>query len=313
MTTQPIDPAIARRVTLFCFLVALCEGIDLQAAGVAAGGLSREFLPTAAQKGLFFSASTFGLFVGAVFGGWLADRIGRKRVLVGSIAVFGVFSLLTPLAGSMDALTLARLLTGLGLGGALPNLIAFAAESSPLARRGGSIATMYIGMPFGGAIASLIILVVAVTHWRVVFVVGGALPLALVPLMALFLPESPALAGRVRSAVNTHTADALRELFGVGRVGRTLLLWLACFLALLTLYVMLSWLPTLLEGRGSSKTGRLRRRSGSTSAAQPRAADRQAPRHALPAGPASSLRSRPSSSRCSALQACERSRSSCSC
>src|SRR5256885_8460415 len=71
--------AAARRTVLFCFLVALCEGLDLQAAGVAAGGLSREFMPTAGQKGLFFSASTFGLSIGAVIGGWLADRIGRDR------------------------------------------------------------------------------------------------------------------------------------------------------------------------------------------------------------------------------------------
>src|SRR2546429_1026363 len=93
--------AAGRRSLLFCFLVALCEGLDLQAAGVAAGGLSREFMPTAGQKGLFFSASTFGLSIGAVIGGWLADRIGRKKVLIAAIGAFGLFSLLTIFAWDM--------------------------------------------------------------------------------------------------------------------------------------------------------------------------------------------------------------------
>src|SRR5204863_45728 len=122
--------AAARRTLLFCFLVALCEGLDLQAAGVAAGGLSREFMPTPGQKGLFFSASTFGLSIGAVIGGWLADRIGRKKVLIAAIGAFGLFSLLTIFAWDMQSLTIARLLTGLGLGGALPNLVANAARGA---------------------------------------------------------------------------------------------------------------------------------------------------------------------------------------
>src|ERR1700727_2067139 len=80
---------------IFCFLTALCEGIDLQAAGVAAAGIGAEFKPTPDQFGTFFSASTFGLFFGALMGGRLADSIGRKRVLIASISLFGLFSLLT--------------------------------------------------------------------------------------------------------------------------------------------------------------------------------------------------------------------------
>src|SRR5271166_2042537 len=108
-----------RTVTmLFCVLVALCEGIDLQAAGVAAAGIGAEFKPTPDQLGTFFSASTFGLFIGALIGGRLADHIGRKKVLVASIALFGLFSLLTSYAADVQSLTWARALTGLGLGGA---------------------------------------------------------------------------------------------------------------------------------------------------------------------------------------------------
>lgn len=253
MSSADFATATARRALVFCFLVALCEGVDLQAAGVAAGGISREFLPTAAEKGFFFSASTFGLFLGALFGGWIADGIGRKKVLLASITTFGIFSILTTLAPTMGILTGARLLTGLGLGGALPNLIAVAAESSPPGRRNASIAMMYIGMPLGGAIASLIVLLIDVSHWRAVFLAGGIAPLLIAPLMALYMPVLPR-AELAEHAASQGVVDALRELFGEGRAGRTLLVWMASFLALLTLYLLLNWLPTLLEGRGLSKS-----------------------------------------------------------
>lgn len=244
--------ATARRAIGFCFLVALCEGIDLQAAGVAAGGISHEFLPTAAEKGLFFTASTLGLTVGAFVGGWIADRVGRKRVLLASITTFGLFSVLTTVAPSMDLLTVARFLTGVGLGGALPNVIAVAAEASVPGRRNATISMMYVGMPLGGAIASLIVLMTDVTHWRTVFLAGGITPLLVAPLMALFMQELP------RPVVAGHAPaqgfqDAVGELVGKGRAARTLWLWLACFLALLTLYLLLNWLPTLLQGQGLSK------------------------------------------------------------
>src|SRR5580704_15907647 len=99
-----------RTVTiLFCFLTALCEGIDLQAAGVAAAGIGAEFRPSPDQFGTFFSASTFGLFFGALIGGRLADSIGRKKVLVVSVGLFGLFSLLTAMASDVQSLTWARL------------------------------------------------------------------------------------------------------------------------------------------------------------------------------------------------------------
>jgi AAHS family 3-hydroxyphenylpropionic acid transporter len=243
-------PVYARRALIVCFLVALCEGIDLQAAGVAAAGISREFLPTVSQKGVFFGASTFGLFLGALFGGWIADGIGRKKVLVTSIAVFGLFSVLTAFAPGMTVLTVARLLTGLGLGGALPNLIAVAAEASTPQRRNANIVAMYVGMPLGGVIASAIILCLDVSQWRTVFIAGGVAPLLILPLMVAFMPvAAPTGHGGATSA---FSPEAVRELFGAGRAARTFLLWLACFLALVILYMMLNWLPTLLQGIGLS-------------------------------------------------------------
>jgi MFS transporter, AAHS family, 3-hydroxyphenylpropionic acid transporter len=258
------DRSRALRTTIiFCLLTALCEGIDLQAAGVAAAGISAQFKPLPDQLGTFFSASTFGLFFGALCGGRLADGIGRKRVLVGSIAVFGLFSLLTPVAWDMASLAWARLLTGLGLGGALPNLIALVSESSRDNRHSANVATVYSATPFGGAVASLISMLLAASQWRWIFIVGGVIPLLLAPVMALWLEESPEfrrlqLASQVNADASTRASmpkrGSFKAIFAEGRAARTLLLWLSFFLGLLMLYLLLNWLPTLLIGDGLTRS-----------------------------------------------------------
>lgn len=193
------DTSAWRRIIVFCLLTALCEGIDLQAAGIAAAGIGAEFKPNSDQFGTFFSASTFGLLFGAVIGGRLADSIGRKKVLAASVGLFGLFSLLTSFAGSASSLTVARALTGLGLGGALPMMLALVAESSTDKQRAGRVAMVYAATPLGGALISLIGLLIAAAQWRVIFIVGGVLPLMLAPIMAMAMPESSAFQ-RVRSA-----------------------------------------------------------------------------------------------------------------
>ena len=241
-----------RTVTmLFCVLVALCEGIDLQAAGVAAAGIGAEFKPGPDQFGTFFSASTFGLFLGAIIGGRLSDRIGRKKVLVVSIGLFGLFSLLTALALDVHSLIWARALTGLGLGGALPMLLALVSESSASGHQSASLATVFAAMPLGGAAASLLTMLIATSHWRVIFVVGGVLPLLLAPIMAIGLPESAAFQ-RARQAAPSLGAGSFAELFADGRARRTMLLWASFLLELLLLYLLLNWLPSLLMSNGIS-------------------------------------------------------------
>jgi AAHS family 3-hydroxyphenylpropionic acid transporter len=239
-----------------CVLAVFCEGIDLQAAGVAAGGIVPEFKPTAGQLGDFFSASTIGLFCGALLGGRLSDTIGRKRVVIASIVLFGLFSLLTPLAWDMRSLCWARALTGLGLGGALPNLIALVNESSAPDRRSANVALTYSGAPFGGAVVSLISLSIAPSQWRWIFIAGGVVPLILAPIMMAKLRESPAFE-RLRGALLAGDTRAPRAsvvaIVTQGRATATLLLWVSFFLGLLTLYLLLNWLPTLLVGNGMTK------------------------------------------------------------
>lgn len=240
--------AVARTTVIFCVLAAFCEGIDLQGAGVAAPGIAAEFGVSPPQLGNFLSASTVGLFFGALIGGRRGDRIGRKRVLVASLAMFGLFSLLTPFATGIGSLSAARLLTGLGLGGALPNLIALTSESSPDHRRSANVALMYSGMPFGGAIASGVSLIMGASHWRWIFIVGGVVPLLIAPIMVWALPESPAF--QHAQGAPSGERGRIGDIMGQGRAPRTLLLWLSFFLGLLMLYLMLGWLPTLLADNG---------------------------------------------------------------
>jgi AAHS family 3-hydroxyphenylpropionic acid transporter len=255
MTSVPGSTAAARPaagvglIVAFCFVAAMCEGLDVQAAGVAAGGIKLDLKPTPGQLGLFFAAANLGLLVGAVFGGRLSDRIGRKWVLTASIGVFGVCSILTALAWDMTSLTAARLLTGLGLGGAMPNLIAMVADASHVRTRNAVIALTYVGMPLGGAVASAVVLGLPPGHWRWLFLIGGAAPLVIAPLMAVVLPGGRPPGAQAAQAEPGRIAD----LFADGRLSRTLILWLGFFVATLTLHLLLSWLPLLLQGRGLSK------------------------------------------------------------
>ncbi len=222
----------------------------MQAAGVAAAGIGAEFKPTPDQFGTFFSASTFGLLFGALIGGRLADSIGRKKVLVTSIGLFGLFSLLTSFASDVQWLTWARALTGLGLGGALPMLLALVTENSATKHQSASLTTVYAAMPLGGAAASLLIMLIDTSHWRAIFAIGGVLPLLLAPLMALALPESAEFQ-RARHA--EAPVGSFAALFGENRARRTLLLWTSFFLELLLLYLLLNWLPTLVVSDGFTR------------------------------------------------------------
>jgi MFS transporter, AAHS family, 3-hydroxyphenylpropionic acid transporter len=241
----------AAATLICCVLVALCEGFDLQAAGVAAAGIAPEFRPTPEQFGRFFSASTFGLFLGALAGGRLADTLGRRSILVASIAVFGSFSILTTQAWSIASLTEARLLTGLGLGGAFPTLVAWVNEHSAATRRHANVALVYAGMPFGGALVSLLSMLIESAHWRALFVVGGIAPLVLVPVLLRGTAAAPRKERGLGKAL--PKTGSFLAVFEDGRARATLLLWVSCFLGLLTVYLMLSWLPTLLRDAGFSK------------------------------------------------------------
>lgn len=242
--TTTTHPGAGTRALVLVFLAAMIEGFDLQAAGVAAPKLGPAFELTPNQMGLFFSSATFGLIFGALGGGIIADRWGRRAGLSLALVGFGVFSVLTAYATSFQQLAILRFLTGVGLGGALPNLIAIAAESVSPERRGRAVAIMYAGVPLGGAVASVVAMAGLHDDWQSIFLIGGILPLLLVvPLYMLMAP--------FRVEHDTRLPESRwRALFAPGTTANTLLLWSAFFFGLVVVYLLLNWLPQLLVSLG---------------------------------------------------------------
>ena len=236
---------MARTIGL-CFLVALMEGLDLQAAGIAAQGMAAAFELDKLHMSWVFSAGIFGLLPGAFAGGWLADRIGRKRVLMASVGLFGVFSLATAMAWDFNSLLVARCLTGVGLGAALPNLIALTSEVAGPRLRGTAVSLMYCGVPLGAALAALIGIADLAGGWQVVFYVGGVVPLLIVPLLGLYLPESQ----QFRNVQGEAPIGVVQGLFREGAALPTALIWVSYFFTLMVVYILINWLPSLVIGQG---------------------------------------------------------------
>ena len=275
---QPVG-GFQLKLLLTCAAVLFLDGFDTQAIGYVAPALAREWGLTKGALGPVFSAGLFGLMIGALLLGPLADRIGRKRIIILSTLAFGICALATAFVQDVNALLAIRFLTGLGLGGAMPNAIAMTSEFNPRRRRATMVMIMFCGFSVGAALGGLLAAAL-IPHfgWRSVFVVGGIAPLLLVPVLALRLPESVrflALTGRADQevagllrSINPMAvfAPATRfvvqepalpgipvvHLFRDGRTPVTLLLWVVFFMSLLDLYFLSNWLPTVLNDLGAS-------------------------------------------------------------
>jgi MFS transporter, AAHS family, 3-hydroxyphenylpropionic acid transporter len=239
-------PGRVTAILTVCFAIAALEGYDIQTLGIAAPSLGPGLHLSLQIIGMAASVTMAAMGVGALIGGWLADRFGCRLVLVASVGLFGaaMFASLSIADGS--SLILARLFTGLGMGGAMPNLIAMAAEVSPVARRSRAITSVSVGLPLGAGICSLIEHQgLAGPNWRGLFLIGGLLTLPTIPLAAWLFPGTR----QQRPSVNS----SVYHLFGEGRWAASLLLWVAICLTMTILSVMTTWLPTLIIHKGLSQ------------------------------------------------------------
>lgn len=241
------------KVTLFiCFAIAIFEGFDLQSMGVAAPRMRAEFMLDNAQMAWAFSAAILGTLPGAILGGRFSDIIGRKKILIFSILLFGIMSLLTAYAANFNLLLLIRFCTGLGMGGALPMMITLASEAVTEQHKGTAVSIMYSGIPFGGLLTSIVTMMLAGdAEWRYIFYIGGIAPILLIPLIMRFLPESNDYLQRKVQA--QKTTPFFEVLFAKERRMSTIQLWVSFFCTLVVLYFLLNWLPLLMGAQGLSK------------------------------------------------------------
>jgi MFS transporter, AAHS family, 3-hydroxyphenylpropionic acid transporter len=257
MHAEPTTGDLAtRRVLILCAIVILLEGFDIQAAGVSAPKLTQAFGLQPLGKGLFLGASAVGIFISAVLGGILADRFGRRPVVVAGVGTFGVFSLATLLANGLPALIAARFFTGLGLGAAMPVVIAYASDHSPQQMKKRAVGFVYCAIPIGGLLSGVVMQAGLFGHdWRAVYLAGGLAPIVVAPVLWWLLPTSAPKPGTAGQAVRDcpPQSGVVSNLFGCGRARTTAFLWAATFGTLLVMYLLLGWMPSLLVAMGLSQ------------------------------------------------------------
>jgi AAHS family 4-hydroxybenzoate transporter-like MFS transporter len=261
-----------------CFFIVLLDGFDTAAIGYIAPSLIQEWGVPRPALAPVLSAALFGLAFGALGAGPLADRLGRRIVLIGSVAVFAGACLVSALSQDLQSLTIWRFATGLGLGAAMPNAVTLMSEYCPTQRRSTLTNAMFCGFPvgaaFGGFLAAWMI-----PHfgWRSVLILGGVAPLVLLAVMILWMPESVRYmvakgyaAERIRSVlckislsarqatsyVMTETKQSVHGKGGLAlvlgrqyRVG-SLMVWLSYFMGLVIFYALLNWMPILFKDAG---------------------------------------------------------------
>jgi AAHS family 4-hydroxybenzoate transporter-like MFS transporter len=269
-TYQKLVTALAAVVTIF-------DGFDIQILAFTIPLLTREWHVERSQFGPVLATGLVGMALGSLIAGYCGDRFGRRPAILGSVIVFGLATTATAFVHSLTGLTLLRFFTGMGTGGALPNVSALVAEFAPLHRRASAVKLTILCIPLGGMLGGVLAASVLPRFgWRGLYVFGGGLPLLLVVALFAALPESPRFLAR-RSAEWSrliallkrfgHVLPAgtsfdesgasgesgrasVRELFVGGLARDTLGLWASFFCCLGAIYLVFGWLPALLAAQG---------------------------------------------------------------
>ncbi|MGA2712071.1 MAG: MFS transporter [Bryobacteraceae bacterium] len=268
-------------IFILCALCLIMDGFDLQAIGYVAPALVRDWKIPSASLGPVFSAALVGVLVGSLLFSMLADKIGRRPVLIAVSVYFSALTFFTARTNSVNELIAARFLAGIGLGGIMPNALALVGEYSPARLRVTVMMVVSNGFTAGAAIGGFVAAALIPAYgWRGVFYFGAAVPLAIAALMFFVLPESLQFMA-LRGSSPRKIALALRNidpgapsgegvayvvneekkrgvpithLFEEGRALGTVLLWVINFMNLLNLYFLSNWLPTVVRDLGYSNS-----------------------------------------------------------
>lgn len=264
-----------KNIIWLCFLIVAIDGFDTAAVGFIAPALKAEWALQATDLAPLFGAGLFGLMAGALFFGPLADKLGRKTILIGSVLVFGIASVIAAYSTNMDSLIIWRFITGLGLGGAMPNAITLTAEYRPTRRRSNLVTLMFCGFTIGSALGGILSAqLLPSIGWRGILLIGGIAPLVTIPLLLVLLPESLrflVLKNKAKNKIdkivrsiaphiaviphlvptqNETNKAGIRDLFSRQYALGTFLIWCTFFMSLLIIYLISSWMPTMLTNHG---------------------------------------------------------------
>ncbi|MBR9878097.1 MAG: aromatic acid/H+ symport family MFS transporter [Gammaproteobacteria bacterium] len=264
-----------RHLLIWCSLIIVFDGYDLIIYGVVLPLVMEQWQLTSIQAGLLGSSALLGMMVGAITFGTLADRLGRRVIILSCLALFSVVTVINGLATTPTQFAVCRFIAGLGLGGVMPNVVALVTEYSPRRLRTTLVAIMFSGYSIGGMLsAGLGILIVPRLGWEMMFFLAGV-PLLCLPFMWRHLPESlDYLVRKGRHEEAERIAQQLTRQEGLDSIPRlaaseeadakapvaalmqpqrrvsTLMFWLASFMCLLMIYALGSWLPTLMTMAG---------------------------------------------------------------
>ena len=272
------------RVFALCMMCLVMDGFDVQAMGYVAPAVLRDFGVGGPALGPVFAAANVGVLIGSLLFSMLADRIGRRPVIIAATLWFSALTIATGFAQNVEQLLWLRLISGLGLGCIIPNATALVGEFSPKRSRVTLTMGITVGFTAGAAVGGFVALwLIPLFGWRSVFFVGGAVPLVISLLMFWSLPESLQFLAvrRTRLDVLAHwlkkldpsiqvspsteyvsneqarSGVPLMHLFSEGRSTVTLLLWVVYFMNLLILYSLSNWIPTVFTGMGYSQNAAL--------------------------------------------------------
>ena len=265
-------------VLVWCLLIILFDGYDLAINGVVLPLLMVEWGLTAMQAGMLASTALAGMMFGAMIFGSLADKIGRKKVIMICIVLFSGLTFAGGFASNPTEFAILRFLAGLGIGGVMPNLVALTSEYAPIRMRSTLVTGMFSGYAVGGVMAALLgSWFTPDFGWQIMFFIAG-IPLFLLPVIWKFLPESltfivqqnrqaeareivrrlePTITVKETTTFELDQVDvpesaSVMSLFRRGRTMNTILFWIAFFTCLLTMYALSSWLPKLMMAAGYS-------------------------------------------------------------
>ncbi|QDQ84506.1 MFS transporter [Paraburkholderia megapolitana] len=257
-STAPVLPtATVVRITLICFAVSMIDGFDTLMLSFVAPLLAHSLHIDHAALGRVFGAGFVGTVLGSLIAGPLADRFGRRPMLLLALAVTGVFTLACAFAGSATSLATLRFLGGLGMGGAIPAVAAITAESSTTQRRSSLVILMFIGFPLGAVVGGAITAALMMRFgWPFVFLMGGICALVAIVPVLLVIPSTSAARTEV-VAPSTHRSLAGRafgsfvgDLLADGRLASTLALWFGVLSSMILSGFLVSFMPTILNLNG---------------------------------------------------------------